>query len=122
TECREMAARAPDLRKEVTAPAAIPGQLGRRGVGEEAHEVVGKVELFLPDLGIGGRVDARWNRLSADGLLGGLRRVSDSHLGTERTSVELRQGRDKRLAAAPADPPVQGAVGSPVHAVVLSVF
>src|SRR5439155_22663440 len=43
TECREMAARARDLRKEVTAPAAIPGQLGRRGVGEEAHEVVGKV-------------------------------------------------------------------------------
>src|SRR5256886_11509149 len=105
----DMAGRAPDLREQLAAPPAVPVDLQRRGNGQKAHERVGEVELGLIDLGIGRRVDARGDRLAADGFLSAHRRVGHTHLGRERAGVELVERRHEALAAEAADPTVSEA-------------
>src|SRR5437879_9840799 len=87
----DVAGRAPDLGEEVAAVPPVLAELQRRRRREEAHEVVGQVQLLLVDLGIGRRVDTRRERLAADVLFGWLRRVRNAHLRRERARVELPQ-------------------------------
>src|SRR2546427_5737381 len=76
----------------------------RRRRREEAHEVVGEVELLLGDLGVGDGIDALRDGLAADVFFGRLRGVRDPHLGDERAGVELGERGDERLAAEPPEP------------------
>src|SRR5260370_855042 len=93
-----------DLRKAISAARSASArtrrvELGGGRSGQEAHEVVGEVELRLVDLGVGDGIDAGRNRLAADALFRRLRRVRDAHLDDKRAGVELREGGDERLAA-----------------------
>src|SRR2546422_11379770 len=71
----DVADRAPDLGEEVAAVPPVLAQPQRRRRREEAHEVVGQVQLLLVYLGIGRRVDTRGERLTADVLFGRLRGI-----------------------------------------------
>src|SRR2546427_10508309 len=87
--------RSPDLGEEVAAVPPVLAELQRRRRREEAHEVVGQVQLLLVDLGIGRRVDTRGERLAADVLFGWLRGLRDAPLRRERARVGPPQRPDE---------------------------
>src|SRR3989442_3336709 len=94
------AADAPERRAAALALAAEPR--GRRR-GEEAHEVVGEIGLFLRDLRVGDGIDARRDRLAADVFFGRLRGGGDPHFRDERAGGELVETGAERLGAEAAE-------------------